>query len=143
MKTKTITGIMALFLIVLCGAGQVGVANAESTGVTEIIGMLSGVSLMLGTDLMALICFPIDITLLAFSFTGIGTTVTDLIVNLMAPLMMLIPLMLFMVMDIFGLSGILSGYLNGMTSSIVWFTGKWTYLSRVLFIAQERAFGGF
>jgi len=80
---------LALFLIALFGAGQVGVANAESKGVTEIIGMLSGVSLMLEMDLMALICFPIDITLLAFSFTGIGTTVTDLIVNLMAPLMML------------------------------------------------------
>lgn len=39
---KTITGIMALFLIALFGAGQVWVANAESTGVTEIIGMLSG-----------------------------------------------------------------------------------------------------
>jgi hypothetical protein len=124
-------------------AGLVETAEAQSSGILEdtgkAIGIMNGILTMFNMDLIALLFLPIDIPLFLFSFTGTGTLLTEMIIKLLTPLIMLIPALLYVVLDIFGISGILKGYLEGTTSSIIWFLGKWTYLSRVMFLSEKRA----
>lgn len=143
MHYRNLSVLVSIALLLCLGAGAVETAEAQSMGVlgtaVKALGTFTGVMNMLAFSLISILFLPIDLVLLALSFTSTGTSITNLILPVMSFLEAIGFMLLYIPCSMVGLKNLFKGYVQGFFSPPVWFIAKWVYFTRVLFLAGERA----
>ena len=141
MKThRVITGVMAIFLMSLFGVGQVGIVEAQNTGIPRVIGAGGAISITLCIMVVGIIMpFFEEYLITLFSFTGVGTSISDMFINIFSNLFILIYVITDSIFSMVGFSSLFGSLLEGSHSSIVWFFAKWNYITRMFFLTSEQA----
>jgi len=163
-KSKAIVGLVAVFLVSLCAVGNVGLAEAQSVGTLEKVGMkaseslgsciggnILGICIQFLSPLLAMmwapftcglsllgLFLPIPDPLVLFSFTEIGTQISAVLIGLLLSLIERPLSILYSISDSLRLSGFVGSFLKGMFSGL-WGTVRGSYPMRICYIAIEGA----
>jgi uncharacterized membrane protein len=141
MKTKAITGIMALALMLMFGAGNVGTAEAQTSDMLKMVGTIGGIVNICIMDLIMLPMMPFDLCLTAISFLPLSSMLNELVIDIGSIIFMIAFSVAYMFFDAAGITGLFISLLDGLYSDTVWFVAKRNYWARILFMSGEQAFG--